>query len=311
MDLGQSQQQSRRRNRIIAVVAGAITTIAIVLAFAAGYLEQPWKWLRPAAELLLLAELVGLIVLERHQLFEPVSEKVTGIEARIAEMQAMIGQMNERMAAAGQVVVTVGIREAFQLRTRLLREALARDYEGPQLLRLAVLSGVLVVEDMRELGDELATLTKTLSEFLLMPSSGPNSKAHRWSARLILAWATIRSFKSGMEWFLPIFEEVGALNVEVKILVRAQPEAMLSPAQITDRDVFVTYDNERGRYRWGLSLQGRQYVALCAQWFDDRWSSIPDSYLIYSRKGLDQKAVDQIKRELEANDAARSENLPH
>jgi hypothetical protein len=107
-----------------------------------------------------------------------------------------------------------------------------------------------------------------------------------------------------MEWVLPMFEEVGAINVEVKILVRARPEAMLSPAQITDRDVFVTYDNEMGRYRWGLSLQGRQYVTLCAQWFDDCWSSIPDSYLIYSRSGLNQKAVDQIKRELEANDAA-------
>jgi hypothetical protein len=69
MDLRQSQQQSRRRNRIIAAVAGAITVTAIVLAFAAEYLELSWKWLRPAAELLLLAELVGLIVLERHQLF--------------------------------------------------------------------------------------------------------------------------------------------------------------------------------------------------------------------------------------------------
>jgi hypothetical protein len=46
-----------KRNRIIA---------AIVLAFASGYLGLPWLWLRPAAELLLLAELVGLIVLERH-----------------------------------------------------------------------------------------------------------------------------------------------------------------------------------------------------------------------------------------------------
>ena len=201
MDLGQSQQQSRRRNRIIAVVAGAITTIAIVLAFAAGYLEQPWKWLRPAAELLLLAELVGLIVLERHQLFEPISEKVTGMEARIAEMQATLDQMNERMTAAGsQVIVTVGVREALQLRMRLLREALARDQEGPQLLRNAVFSGAILAQDTRELGDEWLTLQKIGSEFVLVRGSGANSKGHRWSLRLILAWGTIDAFKSGMEY---------------------------------------------------------------------------------------------------------------
>jgi hypothetical protein len=277
---------------------------AIVLAFAAEYLELPWKWLRPAAELLLLAELVGLIVLERHQLFEPIGEKVTGMEARIAEMQATLDQMNERMTAAGQVMVTVGAREAFQLRTRLLREALARDQEGPQLLRRATLSGAILAQDVRELGDEWPTAQKIGSEFVLVPGSGANSKAHRWSQRLILAWGTIDAFKTGMEWVRSTFEEVGALNVEVKILVRARPEAMLSPVQITDRDVFLAYDNEMGRYRWGLSLQGRQYATLCARWFDDRWSSIPDSYLIYSRNGLNQKAVDQIKRELEANDAA-------
>jgi hypothetical protein len=48
-----------RRNRMIAVFAAAITVVAIVLAFASGYLGQQWNWLRPAGELLLLAELVG------------------------------------------------------------------------------------------------------------------------------------------------------------------------------------------------------------------------------------------------------------
>jgi ABC-type transport system involved in cytochrome c biogenesis permease subunit len=79
---------SAKRNRIIAIVAGTVTIAAVVVAFAAEYFELPWKWLRPSVELLLLAELVGLVVLERHQLFEPVQEKVTGIEARMADMQA-------------------------------------------------------------------------------------------------------------------------------------------------------------------------------------------------------------------------------
>jgi len=57
------------------MAAGAITVIAIVLGFAGDFLGLPWHWMRPAAELLLLAELVGLVVLERHQLFEPVHSR--------------------------------------------------------------------------------------------------------------------------------------------------------------------------------------------------------------------------------------------
>jgi hypothetical protein len=47
-----------RRNRLIAMAAGAITVIAIVFGFAGDVLGLPWHWMRPAAELLLLAELV-------------------------------------------------------------------------------------------------------------------------------------------------------------------------------------------------------------------------------------------------------------
>jgi stage V sporulation protein SpoVS len=51
--------QKKSRARMIAIGAGAITVVAIMLAFASGYLGQQWNWLRPAGELLLLAELVG------------------------------------------------------------------------------------------------------------------------------------------------------------------------------------------------------------------------------------------------------------
>ena len=52
---------------MIAIVAGVVTVAAIVLGFAGDFLGLPWKWLQPAAELLLLGELVGLIGLECHQ----------------------------------------------------------------------------------------------------------------------------------------------------------------------------------------------------------------------------------------------------
>jgi hypothetical protein len=116
----------------------------------------------------------------------------------------------------------------------------------------------------------------------------------------------MEAFESGLEWVRSTIVELAVLNAEIKILVRQRPEATLSPIQITDRDVFLAYDNDMGRFRWGLALRGRRYVTLFAQWFDDRWSSIPHSYLIYSLSGLNQKAVELVRREIEANEAARS-----
>src|SRR5258708_28747589 len=92
MDSTVRPQNHTRRNRLIAIAAGAITVTAIVVAFAAEYLELPWKWLRPGVELLLLAELVGLVVLERHQLFEPVHENVGAVRMRVEEIHALITQ---------------------------------------------------------------------------------------------------------------------------------------------------------------------------------------------------------------------------
>jgi hypothetical protein len=45
-------------------------------------------------------------------------------------------------------------------------------------------------------------------------------------------------------------------------------------------------------------------VPVFARWFDDLWASISDTYVIYSRSGLNQKALDRIRKELEAADAA-------
>jgi len=39
---------------------------------------------------------------------------------------------------------------------------------------------------------------------------------------------------------------------------------------------------------------------LFARWFDDLWATIPDSYLVYSRTGVDKKAIERVRRELEA-----------
>src|SRR5215472_11596761 len=116
-----------RRNRIIAIAAGIITVTAVVLSFASGYLGFGWQWLRPAAELLLLAELVGLIVLERHQLFEPVNEKVTIVDARTDRIETALEALTERLATAGQVAFYANPSQTLSAISRTLRATIARE----------------------------------------------------------------------------------------------------------------------------------------------------------------------------------------
>src|SRR6266567_6558269 len=126
-----------RRNWIIAVVAGTITITAIVVAFAAEYLHAPWPWLRPAVELLLLAELVGLVVIERRQLFEPVDDKVSAMGKQLTDMGVTLGLVAERLSASGQLTLCASHPAVIDIAARVAREALAREQEAPQILRVA------------------------------------------------------------------------------------------------------------------------------------------------------------------------------
>jgi hypothetical protein len=70
-----------------------------------------------------------------------------------------------------------------------------------------------------------------MSEIVLTADSPPDAKGHRWFLRDFQAYATLDAFKSGMELFRPMFADVEALNVEVKVPVRPRPEALLTPAR--------------------------------------------------------------------------------
>jgi hypothetical protein len=186
------------RNRIIAITAGLITVLAVVLSFASGYLGLGWQWLRPAAELLLLAELVGLIVLERHQLFEPVHEKVGGIEAQVAaigetlsraglsDIRASLGHLMEQMEASGQVSLCATPPDVLQTITRVAREALAHDQRSPQILRSAYLSGRMFAEQQWSLADHLRDAFDVVSGYMLLSTSPPDARARRWSIRMLM-----------------------------------------------------------------------------------------------------------------------------
>ena len=295
-----------RRNRMIAIVAGAITVTAIVVAFAAEYLDLPWKWLRPGVELLLLAELVGLVVLERHQLFEPVRENVGAMRTRVEEIHALI---TENTRSSGQVIACASAPEMFRTSARVLREALTRDQQAPQILRMARLAGRVRPPEEPDLVSEFREWLGAITAFLTTPGSPSDARARRWSCRAIWSFAALENFDGHIERNVPmLFGENGKpSNFEAKILVRPRIEAMLSPGLITDRDVVMSFDDAAGFFHWGFWFQGLQYRALLERWFDDLWASIPDSYVIYSRNGFNQGAIDRIRKELAAIESGQAD----
>ncbi len=289
-----------RRNRLIAIAAGAITVIAIVLGFAGDVLGLPWHWMRPAAELLLLAELVVLVVLERHQLFEPVHDNVAATRTRVDEIHAMIA---ENMQSSGQVTACTSTPEVYRTMIRVAREALARDQQAPQILRMGRLAGRLGrsadVQEDPDLAAEMLEWFNAISAYYLTPGSPPGGRPRRWSIRWIIAFAALQDFDSTLEQASRPLLAGKPTNVELKILVRPRIEGMLSPAVITDREALMIFDDATAGLRWGVRFQGPQYLPLFERWFDDLWSSIPDIYLIYSRSGFNQSAIDRIRKELE------------
>ncbi len=110
---------------------------------------------------------------------------------------------------------------------------------------------------------------------------------------------------------LPVYANGKPLNGEAKLLIRARSsaEAIMTPTVVTDRDVILALVDDRAAFRWGFWFQGAQYVAVFTQWFDDLWASIPDSFLVQTRGGFDEKALDRIRQELVAAEG-RAIQLP-
>ncbi len=285
-----------RRNRLIAIVAGLITAVAIVLGFGSEALGLPWPWIRPAVELLLLGELVGLVVLERHQLFEPVHETVGGTHALVEEIHSMVA---EAARDAGQVTACASTPEVFAATVRAMREALGRDHSAPQVLRIARLSGSMRRFEDPDLRGEFEAFSRGIAAFLLTPGTAPDERSRRWLVRQIWAFAS----RENLDYWLEQLRQIcaaGPTNLEVKIMIRPRIDSVLSPVVITDRDVVLTFDDATSSFRWGFRFQGQQHRALLERWFDDLWANIPDAYRIYSRRGFSEESIGRIRNELEA-----------
>jgi hypothetical protein len=61
---------------------------------------------------LLLAELVGLVVLERHQLFEPVHETVGNLQDNMGRVLDSLGSITEKLNSSGQVTTYICVCSA-------------------------------------------------------------------------------------------------------------------------------------------------------------------------------------------------------
>jgi hypothetical protein len=182
--------------------------------------------------------LVGLVVLERHQLFEPVHESVGAlrtdvgaIQTRMEEIHAM---MTENVRNSAQVIACASTPEMFRTSARVLHEALARDQQAPQILRMARLAGRVRPPEEPDLVIEFRELRGAITAFLTTPGSPSDAQARRWSARAIWAFATLENFDGHIERNMPmLFGPNGKpSNLEAKILVRPRIEAMLSPGLI-------------------------------------------------------------------------------
>lgn len=306
MDSAESHRK-RRSARIVAIAAGVITVVAITLALASGYLGLTWLWLRPAAELLLLAELVGLIVLERHQLFEPVHETVGNTHAEVTALRQELKQLSERFDLAGQTTFFANPSQTVAAVVRALREALAREQEAPQMLRNAGIARNPLGFSDPELGAEFRKYADAVKAFQLLPGSIADSSVRLWSIRVIITVTGLEDFEGWREQLLPAYWEQKPLNQELKVRVqiRSSAQAVLTPQLVTDRHAIITLDDVNASYRWGVLFQGRQYITVFARWFDELWATIPDRYLVGSRSGLNEKALDRIRMELEAAETVR------
>jgi hypothetical protein len=160
------------------------------------------------------------------------------------------------------------------------------------------------VQEDPDLAAEMLEWFNAVSAYYLTPGSPPGGRPRRWSIRWIIAFAALQEFDSTLEQASRPLLAGKPTNVELKILVRPRIEAMLSPAVMTDRDALMIFDDATAGLRWGVWFQGPQYLTLFERWFDDLWATIPDRYLIYSRNGFSQSAVDLIRKELGALESA-------
>ncbi len=293
--------KTARNRRLIAILAGVITVAAIVAAFGAEYLEL--AWLRPVAEIVILAELVGLVVLERRQIFEPVHDAIHDLQGRFGAIE----HLRDELAAAGTAHAYSNRITGYQASVSALREALTREPGTPQILRNGNFGGTLrpipsidaASEDERWLRDFI------MAVFAFLDTSSNraiNPWVHQWTVRILFVIADAVSLDA-IRGVVSLMAGGQPSNVVVKLLLRSAPEPALSPTIVGDQAALVGFvDYLSPAPHWQILFRGNQYVPLFARWFDEFWHRA-DAYTIFSRGEIDEREFDRARRKLEALNA--------
>lgn len=303
-----------RRGRLIGVAMVVLAVAAIVAHFGAERLHL--EWIRPIAELIILAEILAFIVLERFEIFEPVQESMRDIEGRLGRLE----ELSQALATAGQVTARASTADMYRSAARMLRDALAADPGSPQIVRTSRLGGRWREPDDRNyLPEDLGAIgefSAAMHAFEVRPgSASANPWANLWSKRILLAVGDLRSLdalirrlptggENARRDFLLVSDE-RVSNVTIKLIVRQQPEAALSPFVIVgERQALLSFEDPSHPYpHWGIFFSAERYASLFARWFDEIWQRL-DAFTVFSRDGLHHDELERVRRRMQAMSAA-------
>ncbi|MGH7865063.1 MAG: hypothetical protein ACREQB_08740 [Candidatus Binataceae bacterium] len=278
-----------------------VAIVAIVAHFGAETLHLPW--LRETALLVILAEILAFVALERYQVFEPMQETVQDVQAQLSQFQ----KFREELAASGHVTVQPSPHEHLREAARALRESSSADPGGAHIIRHTAFGlrwhhvSAASAEDSEEAKARGEYLDAFGAFFLAPGSTSMSPWVHRWSVRFLFAVGDIESYQAMLLETGPVgmFARRALHNGVIKLMV-TNSSAALSPLIIGERDVFLKFEDPSSPLvHWSIRFRGPQYAALFSRWFDELWQ-LPEAYTVYARDGINQQGLEQVRQKLAA-----------
>lgn len=282
-----------RWTRHLAIGMAVVTTLAILATFSSEYIGM--DWLAPAAQIIILAEILGFVVLERFQVFEPVQETIADVRHRLESLE----RLRSDLAASGYARAVSDVESTHDHLCDLLSETLAEKPASPQILRITTLTGEFT--DAAKVASE-APLFADIVERIRAFHDTPESRAKHpwvtsWAIRTLDAIGDPRSLDN-VRSTLERVSRSRTTNQVSKILPRPGAQAAIFPMVLGDRAVALGLgDASSNDLKWGVILEGEQYAALFARWFDELWQD-PEAITVFARGVVDEQAFARIRQRL-------------
>jgi hypothetical protein len=285
----------RRRARTIGIVMAVIAVAAILVHFGAEALHVPA--LREVALLVILAEILVFVALERYQVFEPMNEtmeELRGEMKQLTELRRQLGEGGYTFTASDAPATWKGLGD-------LLQEALGRRPERPQVLRVTLLHGTLAELTMSHSESDQQwrdTIINPLRGFIDYAENRARTPwVTSWTLRYLFAAADEAAVDRLRDWATMALGRRPA-NVTIKLLPRHAPQAALSPVVVGDYGVGLGIEDNSYPYpHFGVMFRGPQYAALFARWFDELWEDA-HAVAVYAHGRLDERAIELVRRKV-------------